>query len=91
LEVEDPWLPTLAHAHDAMQMNTFMCYNFNHSTLKLINHCRLNLQVLSISGITEANGLKLLQPAIKWQNQLKNKHTKVAKPTATGRSVWKLW
>jgi hypothetical protein len=92
VEVEHHWLPTLTRENDIMLMDLFMTLNFSHSQLKLINNCRLFLQVLTLSDITSADGKTLLPnytkgivstdrtSSLKWPEQ-----------TRPPPSAWTLW
>jgi len=54
LEVEDSWRPALPRQFDEAIMDLAVCLNFNIQQLREINSCRMYLQVITISDITDA-------------------------------------
>jgi hypothetical protein len=83
VEVEHHWLPMLQRENDIMLMDFFMMLNFSPSQIKIINSCRLFLQVLTLSDITVEDGKSILPNCIqglpspdristlKWPTQLR--------------------
>ena len=52
--------PQLLHEHDVSIMRAIMDKtSYSMDKLKLINYCRIYLQVLTLTGITEGNGLQI--------------------------------
>jgi hypothetical protein len=60
VEVEDHWVPKLAHTSDIMIMDAALTYNFPPTQLKQINRCGLYLQILMMLDLTTANGKQIL-------------------------------
>ena len=64
VEVERHWTPEKARQHDLILMDEFMKYNFTPMQLRLLNNCRLYLQVILLSDITTADGRHILPSVI---------------------------
>jgi len=64
IDVEKHWLPCLPCKHDAALMDLALTFNLNADQLKSINLCRLYLQVITVSNITNATGDRLLASAM---------------------------
>jgi len=65
LDIESAWTPPLSHQLEAALMDLAVKYNFTTNQLKEINHCRVYLQVLTVStDVSDAQGLRLLPAAI---------------------------
>jgi hypothetical protein len=64
LEVEDSWRPALPRQFDEAIMDLAVCLNFNFHQLWEINSCRMYLQVITISDITNAQGIRILKSSI---------------------------
>jgi hypothetical protein len=63
LEGENAWCPSISRQHDASLMEVALSYQFNHHQLREINSCRVYLQVITISDITDAAGIRILPSA----------------------------
>jgi len=64
IDVEKHWLPCLPCKHDAALIDLALTFNLNADQLKSINLCRLYLQVITVSDITNATGDRLLASAM---------------------------
>jgi hypothetical protein len=66
LEVEymKKWTPTCSRVGDMFLMDYFLSCNLKTNVLRILNRCRLYLQVLTLSDITSADGTYIL-PAVK--------------------------
>jgi len=63
LEIEEAWCPVLPRQFDDAIMDVAICFPFTSKQLQEINSCRLFLQVLTISDIADAQGIRLLKSA----------------------------
>jgi hypothetical protein len=63
VDVEKHWIPHLTREHDIFLMELFQLHNFSSTQLRHLNHCRLFLQVLTLSDITSADGKHILSSA----------------------------
>jgi hypothetical protein len=63
LEVEQHWTPSKPRENDIFLVEYAMPLNLSISHLKMINQCRLHLQVITLSYITSADG-KHISPSI---------------------------
>jgi hypothetical protein len=61
VDVECHWTPQLMRENDTFIMEEIMKNNLTPKQMKLINLCRLYLQVLTIADIAAADGKSLLQ------------------------------
>jgi hypothetical protein len=62
--VEKHWIPKLPREHDVFLMEIFQMHNFSSNQLRYLNHCRLFLQVITLSDITSADGQQILSNAM---------------------------
>jgi len=58
------WRPPAPREHNKFLMDHFMSLKVPHKTLEILNHCRIYLQVITLSEIATANGLSIL-PEVK--------------------------
>jgi hypothetical protein len=63
VEIERQWVPQVCREHDQIIVDIAITLHFNPSQLARVNHCRLYLQVLTVSDITTADGISLLPSA----------------------------
>ncbi len=64
LEVEDAWRPLLPRQYDEAIMDLEVRLNFDSHQLREINSCRMYLQVITLSDITDAKGIRLLPTSL---------------------------
>jgi hypothetical protein len=92
IQLTDQWLPSITREHDIALMDHFIAQGFSASKLRLLNQCRLYLQVITLADLTSADGKHLIpdvfigcpltdrKSTLKWPNQ--------QRPTTT---KWELW
>jgi len=92
LDIEHKWLPQLPRENDAFIMDLALTYRFTPMQLKYINHCRLYLQVLTISEITDASGHHILTTATQGIKD-SSRPSKYLWPhyPSPPRAVWQSW
>jgi ribonuclease HI len=56
IDVENHWVPTICRAGDTILMDYAFALHLHPKSIKLLNQCRLYLQVLSLSDIVDASG-----------------------------------
>jgi hypothetical protein len=92
LKVKQAWTPTLPMIHDLMLMDYFVSRKFKPQQLEVLNHCRIYLQVLSLTDIVTADGKQIIIPALNGNKLTDRKSTLnwpiQQRPT---KSAWKLW
>jgi hypothetical protein len=69
LDVEDAWHPALPRQFDDTIMDVAISFNMAVAQLQEINYCRVYLQVITISDITDAAGVRLLPSAVQGQRE----------------------
>lgn len=62
LTIKREWIPTLPRERDIFLMDYFVRQQYKSSDLKLLNQCRLYLQVLSLTDICSADGANIVTP-----------------------------
>lgn len=92
LDVEDLWVPTLTCKKDAAIMDMAIKQNFSPQQLYMLNHCRLYLQVITISDVAMAKGTTILSTAYKGQKDPQC-NSPLHWPTMPQppQSYWTLW
>jgi len=64
IHIETPWTIPTIRQQDIHLMTVFQEEGFNKPDLKILNHCRLTLQVTTLAEITNHTGLWLIQEAL---------------------------
>lgn len=92
VEVENHWTPRRARQNDVLLMDEFMKYNLTPSQLRMINYCRLYLQVLLLSDIATADG-RFILPSIFQGSRAAHRTSSLHWPrqTAPPASAWNIW
>jgi len=92
IQLTDQWLPSITREHDVVLMDHFIAQGYSASKLRLLNQCRLYLQVITLADITSADGKHIIldvfigcpltdrKSTLKWPNQ--------QRPSTT---TWELW
>ncbi len=92
VEVEKHWIPTLAREHDNFLMEIFQAHNFSPSQLRQLNHCRLFLQVITISDIATADGKRILPSALQGiRASDRSSSLQWPRQESPPKPVWDLW
>jgi len=92
VDVEHHWTHKLVRENDLFLMDEFMKYNFTPAQMKLINQCRLYLQVITIADITAADGKRLLRSTfngIQPQDRISTLYWPRQEPLP--ENAWNLW
>lgn len=86
------WTPKLQQEHDIFLMEYCLSWNCLISKLHIWNHCRLYLQVTTLSDIATANGIYIL-PEAKLGRFLLDRTSSLNWPEQQqpSRSDWNLW
>ena len=57
------WIPSKPRCHDVFLMDAFRAYSPSVATMRILNRCRLYLQVITLSDIATADGKNILAEA----------------------------
>ncbi len=90
LEIENAWCPKLARQYDASIMDLAVQFNLNHVQLREINACRVYLQVITLSDISDAAGIRLLPTAIQGVRDMQ-RHSSLHWPQWPRPANWASW
>ena len=71
--IRQAFVPTPPRQHDTNLMDFFVTQGTSHKTLKILNRCRVHLQVLFLSDICSADGTTILQECKQGQHP-KDRH-----------------
>jgi hypothetical protein len=86
------WIPKKPREHDVFLMEAFNKQNIPISYLKILNCCRLYLQVITMSDISTADGLTIL-PDIKRGIRLETRTSHLLWPIQgdLSQTDWQVW
>jgi hypothetical protein len=86
------WLPTQARKNDKFLMELFMKLQSNNKDMEILNRCRLFLQVITLSDITNAEGDRIIKEAKKGR-PLGSRPSSLLWPNqgSPSQADWKVW
>jgi len=86
------WTPTKPRENDQFIMEAFIRQRTPIKHMRILNRCRLYLQVITLSDITTADGLIIL-PEIKQGIRIENRPSTLQWPTQGDppQSEWRIW
>jgi hypothetical protein len=92
LNVRNHWKPTLQREWDIMLMDYFISLKYNPQDLKILNHCRIYLQVYSLIDLAAADGRTLLS-CYKLGEFSQDRKSPLTWPIQQrpGKAAWRLW
>jgi hypothetical protein len=90
LEIEQLWLPKPSREGDAMIMDLATQFNLSVVQIKQLNNCRLYLQVLMLSDITEADGIHILPNMFKGR-KTDDRISNLQWPNTCKPKSWAVW
>ena len=94
IEIDQTYIPTLERVHDFFIMDAILdSHRFSDKEIQQINYCRLYLQAITISDLTQANGTKLDLAMLRGQPDQASStsqwnHVNQARPDD---AQWQLW
>jgi len=77
VEVADHWTPALYRENDINLMDLALTFRYSHQYLQSINTCRIYLQVITLSDLSNADGKRLLPECLAGQQPLDRTSTLV--------------
>jgi hypothetical protein len=86
------WIPNLPREKDTFLMELFQSYRLNTQEMRILNKCRIYLQVLTLSDITSADGIYIL-PEVKAGHPPADRTSNLHWPLQgnPSKSDWTLW
>ncbi len=92
IQVQQAFMPKPPQQHDISIMDFFVQQNTHCSDLRVINRCRIYLQVLFLSDICSADGKSILSECCRGQRPL-DRHSSLNWPIQPRppNSAWKTW
>ena len=91
-EIERVWTPNLQREGDSTLMDLLIHHKVSHDCLRIMNTCRMYLQIIFVSDMVSADGKTVLQWASHPKDTIQNRsslHWRTqTRPT---ESMWKTW
>jgi hypothetical protein len=88
----DQWLPSQARKNDKFLMELFMKLQSNNKDMETLNRCRLFLQVITLSDITNAEGDRIIKEAKKgWPIASRPSSLLWPNQGPPSQANWKVW
>lgn len=92
VQVKREWRPSLPRTHDIFLMDYFLRLNFKPAQLKLLNQCRIYLQVLTLTDICSADGVSIADPILLGLKLFDRRSTlNWPEQQRPQQEAWKLW